>query len=137
MNRLSKAGLLGAAILAASHLFAAGLDADPGEVKISMGKTVYVSMTAQEDGKFVPQVLEAQPKEGAFISFALSESKGNRILAVTNKYSKSLSYKARMCMSERRLCANTSVIPVRAGLISFESWGDPIDMIVVSSLNLE
>jgi hypothetical protein len=136
MTRI-KAALLGAIALISTAIFAAGPDADPGEVQIPMGKTVYVSLGAQVDGKLSPTLLEAQPKSGPYISFVLSEKGGNRMLVVTNKYDKNLSYKARMCMRERRLCANTSVVPVPAGIMSFESWGDPIDTIVVSALVLE
>jgi RimJ/RimL family protein N-acetyltransferase len=49
---------------------------------------------------------------------------------------RTLSYKARMCMRAKRLCAKTSVVPVLAEIKSFESWGDPIDTIVVSELVL-
>lgn len=141
-----------------TSLLAAGPDAGRGEIKISMGKTVYVSLSAPTGAKVAPQILDAKPKNEPFISFSLSAAGGlvprsdpptaspsmTIALEVSNTYDKSLSYKARMCTAKRRRCVNMPVQPVAAGdgfvhafSVDPDVGSDPIDTIVVSALVLK
>ncbi len=100
MTRI-KVVFLSAITLASAALFASVPDAYPGKFQVAMGKTVYVSLASEADGKGTPTFYKLPPKSGPFISFTLSAGVRIRTLVVTNKYDKSLVYKARMWRGRR------------------------------------
>jgi hypothetical protein len=54
------------------------------------------------------------------------------MLKITNPFDKNLVYKANVFLIKYdRWLINTSTIPVRAGLVSYESWPDIIGVIVL------
>ncbi len=136
MTRI-KVVFLSAITLASAALFASVPDAYPGKFQVAMGKTVYVSLASEADGKGTPTFYKLPPKSGPFISFTLSAGVRIRTLVVTNKYDKSLVYKARMCVVGERLCESATVMPVEAGITSFKSWDESVYAIEVTALALE
>ena len=126
-----------AATIASADALAAGPKPEPGEVAVSVQKTVVIELVVQGDGKLVPVVLAAASGDRPRVSFSLSKTGSQRMLKVENKYDKALTYKARICFTNRKLCADTSVLQIPPGLSGFESWGDPIDRIVLSGFVLE
>jgi hypothetical protein len=128
---LSAIALTGAAALASVS------DAYPGKFQVAWGKTVYVSLASEADGKATPTFYKSQPKSGPFISFSLSGRAHIRTLVVTNKYDKALVYKARMCVVGERLCESATVMPVKAGISSSKSWDESVYAIEVTALALE
>jgi hypothetical protein len=137
VERSRKAVMSSVVAVASFATLAAGIVAGPDEVEISIGKTVFVTLAPASNGKLTPVLHDVKPSEGQYVSFDLSKVDSGRMLKVKNLYDKSLLYSARMCIKKRHLCAETSVLPVQAGISAFESWGDPIDTIVVSAIRLE
>jgi hypothetical protein len=135
---------LSTVMLASTALLASVPNAYPGKFQVAKGKTVYVSLASEADGKTTPTFYKSQPKTGPFISFALSELTGGNpemggptVLVVTNTYDKALSYKARECFSGERLCQISTVAPVKAGSMHNKSWGRSLYAIEVTALTLE
>lgn len=110
---------------------------DAGEVAVSINETVLIELVSQVDGTIKAQQLTSTPTQRPHILLRLSGDGDSRMLKVENHYERTLRYAARICMTKRKLCANTSVLPVQAGLSAFESWGDPIDMVIVSQFTFE
>jgi hypothetical protein len=64
------------------------------------------------------------PRAAGTIRFSFANLGGMRMLKTENGYTQAFNYRARMFLGRRS--ANTSVCSVMAGIIGFESWGDPI-----------
>jgi hypothetical protein len=59
------------------------------------------------------------------------------MLEIKNPFSKSIEYKADIYLVEYNRWVDTSVIPVGAGLLSYESWPDIIGTIVLHDIMLK
>jgi hypothetical protein len=129
-----------AAIIAVATLriaSAAGPEHDAGEIAVSLNETVLLELVAKSNGTFKAVRLKSASGDRPHISLHLSADGNSRMLEVENHYEQRLKYTARMCMKERKRCAKTSVLPVEAGLSAFESWSDPIDLLVLSHFSLD
>jgi hypothetical protein len=116
---------------------AAGPEPDAGEIAVSLHETVLLELATQANGTFKAVLLKSVSGNRPHISLRLSADEGIRMLEVENHYGQKLTYTARICMKERKRCVGTSVLPVEAGLSSFESWVDPIDLLILSRFSLE
>jgi hypothetical protein len=116
---------------------AGGSEPDPGEVAISLKKTIHFELVKGDVGALSAVPVDKVTPGRPAITVTFTNEDGLRILEVQNGYDKTLQYKARICIVKRKLCAPTSVIPVQAGLKGFEQWPDPIDRIVLSDFALE
>jgi hypothetical protein len=115
---------------------AEGPEPDAGEIAISLQQTVILEL-ADKGGALEATVIEEKPAQGGYLLLQFLDDGDMRMLVVENHYDRTLNYVARMCMRKRRLCADTSVVPVAAGLSAFESWMDRIDLLVLSKFSLE
>lgn len=59
------------------------------------------------------------------------------LLTVESKFRKDMLYKAEMRLLSRNVREETSVVPVRAGLSSFESWPHPIEELALYGFALK
>ncbi len=59
------------------------------------------------------------------------------MLKINNPFHKDMEYKADIYLVEYNRWTNTSIIPVRAGLLSYESWPDVIGTIVLHDFVLK
>ena len=64
-------------------------------------------------------------------------STGLLVLVVQSRFKKTMSYKAEMRLLAKNRRAETSVVPVLAGLESFESWPHPIDELALYGFELK
>lgn len=62
---------------------------------------------------------------------------GFQMLAVQSKFKKDLAYKAEMKMPGKNRGKETSVLPIMAGLASYESWPHPIEELTLYGFVLE
>lgn len=62
---------------------------------------------------------------------------GFLMLQVESKFGKDMAYKAEMRLLSKNRRKETSVIPVRAGLSSFESWPHPIEELALYGFELK
>jgi hypothetical protein len=125
------------AVMTVGLVSAAGPEPDAGEIAVSLNETVLIELAAQADGTLKPVLLKSASGERPHILLRLSGDGAMRMLEVENHYDRTLKYTARMCMKKRGLCAKTSVLAVQAGLSAFESWGDPIDLLILSRFSFE
>ena len=126
-----------AAFMTVGVAFGAGPMPEAGEIAVSVNQTVMIELVTQTDGTLKAVILKTVSGERPHVLFRLTRDGTMRMLEVENHYGRTLKYAARMCMKKRDLCAETSVVPVRAGLSAFESWGDPIDLLVLSQFTFE
>ena len=59
------------------------------------------------------------------------------MLSVTNPFDKSLIYDAAMYRVGKDSWSKTSIIPIRPGLINFETWADIIITLVLENWRFE
>ena len=57
-------------------------------------------------------------------------------LMVQNRFPKALRYRALMRLKGRKEYVETSIVPVMAGLLSYESWADPIEELILFDFRL-
>ncbi|MEP6901783.1 MAG: hypothetical protein ABJA66_08540, partial [Actinomycetota bacterium] len=67
-------------------------------------------------------------------TFELSQVEGGTILSVKNPFSKDIIYDCLIQNYKTEKLQNTSIIPVRSKLLSFEMWGYPIPQVVISNV---
>ncbi len=81
-----------------------------------------------------PHYVKTAAKPERTISFRLEQTDEGTVLKVKNPFTKSIMYD---CLiqhySEQRL-RKTSIVPVQAGLMSFEMWPYPVAQVVVSNV---
>lgn len=118
--------------LCVAALPAAAQDAAPAPtLSIALGETVTVRITS--DGHFV-ELSRARGEAGGeraadTVRFTFSDMGGMRMLSAENGYGRAFVYRARMFAGRRS--ANTSICPVMPGIMTMESWGDPIDRLAL------
>jgi hypothetical protein len=126
-----------AVVLATFSLLAQENSEKPEAVVIHPGETLYV--TFQRTGDSLTLTLASKDADkGAQLILkmgALKEIHGT-MLQVENKFDKNLYYKAEMHLTSKKKRAYTSVVPVIAGKVSFESWPYMIEELALSGFEL-
>jgi len=107
------------------------------KVAIKPGRPIDVRFQREGDALSAPEVL-AGAKDGAeAVHFDLSKEGRGRTLATRNPFSKNLVFRAAVRHEGRASFVETSIVPVRAGLIGFELWREPIEELVLFDFKLE
>lgn len=105
-----------------------------GFVNVLSGEEVLVEFDDSEGKLSNPRYVKTAAKPERTISFRLEHTDKGTILEVKNPFTKNIIYD---CLiqhySEQRL-RKTSIIPVPAGLKSFEMWPYPVAQVVVSNV---
>ena len=105
-----------------------------GFINVLAGEEVLVEFDETEGKLSNPHYVKTAAKPERTISFRLEQTDEGTILQVKNPFAKNIVYD---CLiqhySEQRL-RKTSIIPVRAGLMSFEMWPYPVAQVVVSNV---
>lgn len=121
----------------ATVVLATGLVAGTNEIAISLKQTVIIELAQDADGTVVPKIVD-QPAPGVpVVVFQFTKDRSARMLKVENRYDRDFLYSGRMCISKRKVCAKTTFVPVYAGISSFETWNDPIDLLILGDFRLE
>lgn len=109
----------------------------PEAVIIHPGETLYVTFQRAGDSLTLAHVSKDADKAAQLIlkMAPLNEIHGT-MLRVENKFDKNLYYKAEMRSLSKNKRANTSVVPVIAGKVSFESWPYVIEELALSGFEL-
>ena len=109
----------------------------PDAVLIHPGETVYVTFQRTGDSLTLAHVTKDADKAAqlVFKMGPLKEIHGT-MLQVQNRFDKNLYYKAEMRLVSKNKKANTSVVPVIAGKVSFESWPYVIEELALSGFEL-
>ena len=106
-------------------------------VLIHPSETLYVTFQSTGDSLTIAHVGKDADKAAQLIlkMGPLQEIHGT-MLQVEDKFDKNLYYKAEMHLLSRKKRANTSVVPVIAGKLSFESWPYVIEELALSGFEL-
>jgi hypothetical protein len=126
-----------AIVLAPFFLLAQENIEKPDTVLIHPGETLYVTFQRTGDSLTLPHVSKVADKAPQLVlkMAPLKEIHGT-MLQVGNKFDKNLHYKAEMHLLSKNKRANTSVVPVIAGKVSFESWPYVIEELALSGFEL-
>ena len=105
---------------------------------IHPGETLYVTFQRTGDSLTLAHIGKDADKAAQLI-FTMAPFKEihGTSLKVENKFDKNLNYKAEMHLLSKSKRANTSVVPVIAGKLSFESWPYVIEELALSGFELK
>jgi hypothetical protein len=127
-----------ALVLAPFFLVAQENVAKPDSVLIHLGETLYVTFQRTGDSlKLVHVGKDADKAAQLIFTMAPFKEIHGTSLKVENKFDKNLYYKAELHLLSKNKTANTSVVPVRAGKFSFESWPYVIEELALSGFELK
>ena len=105
-----------------------------GFINVLAGEEVLVEIDDTGGVLSNPHYVKTAAKPDRTISFRLEQTDEGTVLQVKNPFTKSIMYD---CLiqhySEQRL-RKTSIVPVQAGLVSFEMWPYPVAQVVVSNV---
>ena len=105
-----------------------------GFINVLAGEEILVEFDDADEKLSNPRYVKTAAKPERTISFRLEQTEEGTILQVKNPFSKNIIYD---CLiqhySEQRL-RKTSIIPVQAGLMSFEMWPYPVAQVVISNV---
>lgn len=109
----------------------------PDIVLIHPGETIYVTFQRTGDSLVLAHVGKDADKSAQLI-FKMAPLKQihGTMLQAENKFDKNLYYKAEMRLPSKNKRANTSVVPVIAGKVSFESWPFVIEELALNAFEL-
>ena len=126
-----------ALVLAPIFLLAQENTEKPDSMPIHPGETLYVTFQRSGDSLTIAHAGKDVDKEAQVI-FTMAPIKEihGMSLKVENKFDKNLHYKAEVRLLSNNKRANTSVVPVRAGKMSFESWPYMIEELALSEFEL-
>jgi hypothetical protein len=127
-----------ALVLASFFLLAQENIEKPGTVLIHPGETFYVTFQRNGDTLTLAHVGKDIDKAAQLI-FTMAPFKEihGTSLKVQNKFDKNLYYKAEIHLLSKNKRADTSVVPVIAGKMSFESWPSVIEELALSGFELK
>ena len=139
LRRTFRALIFSVAFLLVSLPLLADTDAEkPNTVLIHPGETIYA--TFQRDGASL-KLLRLSQTENKSAQVVVNMAPFNEdvgiILKVENKFDKTLAYKAEMRLLTRNKRRDTSVIPIRAGNLSFEQWPHMIEELALYGFELK
>lgn len=111
----------------------------PDTVLIHPGETLYITFQRTTDDVLAVARISKDKDKAAQIILKMNPVKETHgtMLQVENKFDKNLHYKAEMRLLSRNKKAYTSVVPVIAGKLSFESWPFLIEELALSGFELK
>jgi hypothetical protein len=87
------------------------------------------------DGKLSnPRYVKTAATPARTVSFRLEQTEEGTILKVKNPFAKSIIYDCLIQRHNEERLRRTSIIPVQAGLLSFEMWPYPVAQAVISNV---
>ena len=128
-------------LIAIPTVVAAGDDApDPATLKdkvtIAVGKKFIVQFERKGDVLGNPKVIEKVSDKTPTPTFDFSKKDDNLILLTNNPFPKDLKFRALARLKGRKNYFETSIVPVRSGLLSIELWQDPIEELILFDFKL-
>jgi hypothetical protein len=113
---------------------------DPAKLKdkvtITPGKKLLVQFNQEGDALSRPKTVAKPSEKPPTVSFEFLKQGDMLILATKNPFPKPLKFRALARLEGRKDYFETSIVPVRAGLSSFELWQDPIEELVLFDFKL-
>src|SRR6185503_12886873 len=105
-----------------------------GFINVLAGEEILVEFDDTDGTLSNPRYVKTVAKAERTVSFRLEQTDEGTILSVKNPFTKPILYDCLLQhYSEQRL-RKTSIVPVQAGLVSFEMWPYPVAQVVVSNV---
>jgi hypothetical protein len=128
-------------LICAATVFAAPRDRiDPKDLKdkvsLTLGTKGTIQFKQQGDTLTEPKLVKAADEKTPGMSVEFKKDDQLLMLTVQNPFPKALRYRAAARLKGRKEYVETSIIPVMAGLLSFESWQDPIEELILFDFKL-
>ena len=105
-----------------------------GFINVLAGEEVLVEFDETDGMLSNPQYVKTATKPERTISFRLEQTDQGTILRVKNPFTKRITYDCLIQHYREQRLRKTSILPVQAGLMSFEMWPYPVAQVVVSSV---
>ena len=109
----------------------------PSTVLIHPGEVLYALFDQSANVLKLVSVSKEKNEQAQLILTMGDFKEGLLMLKAQSKFTSDLSYKAQMRMLSKNRRAETSMIPIRAGLSSFESWPHPIEELALYDFQLK
>jgi hypothetical protein len=108
------------------------------KVTIAVGKKLVVKFDQKGDALSNPKVVEkaADKPTTPTPTFDFSKMGDNLILTTKNPFPKDLKFRALARLKGRKDYFETSIVPVKTGLLGFELWQDPIEELILFEFKL-
>jgi len=105
-----------------------------GFINVLAGEEMLVEFDDTDGTLSNPRYVKTGAKPERTISFRLEQTDEGTVLSVKNPFTKSIIYDCAIQHYSEQRFRKTSIIPVRAGLVSFEMWPYPVAQVVVSNV---
>lgn len=113
---------------------------DPAKLKdkvtIAPGKTLAVQFEQNGDALSSPRVVEKAEGKTPTVNFRFLNQGDTLILATRNPFPKDLKFRALYRLKGHKDYVETSIVPVKSGLLGFELWQDAIEELVLFEFKL-
>jgi hypothetical protein len=106
------------------------------KVTIGLDKKLAVQFRQKGDSLSDPKLVEKVVNDPPTVSFDFRKQDDMLILTTKNPFKKDLKFRAAARLKGRKEYFETSIVPVKAGLFSFELWQDPFDELVLFDFKL-
>ena len=105
-----------------------------GFVNILAGEELNVEFDESDGRLSNPHYVKAPTKPERTISFRLEQTDEGTVFRVKNPFAKGIAYDCLIQHYNEQRFRKTSIIPVGAGLMSFEMWPYPVAQVVISNV---
>jgi hypothetical protein len=105
-----------------------------GFVNVLVGEELNVEFDDDGERLSNPSYVKTPNKPERTVSLRLEQIENGTVLKIRNPFKRAIEYDCLIQHYNEQQLRKTSIIPVRAGLISFEMWPYPLAQVVVSSV---
>jgi hypothetical protein len=113
---------------------------DPSTIKdkvtIKLGQKLAVQFEQQGDALSRPRGVEKAADKPPTVTFDFRKQNDMLFLITRNPFAKDMKFRALARHEGRKDYLETSIVPVKAGLLSFELWQEPIEELVLFDFKL-
>lgn len=105
-------------------------------IRITLGKKLTVQFQADGNTLKKPVITEHPDAKQPVLSLDFSQQDGNAMLDIKNGFPKALHCRCLARLKGKTAWFETNIVTIMAGLDDFESWGDPIEELVLFDFKL-
>ncbi|WP_074308618.1 hypothetical protein [Singulisphaera sp. GP187] len=106
------------------------------KVTVAVGKTIAVQFELKGNELTRPKTVEKVANKPPTLSLDFRKQGDMLILTTKNPFTKELKFRALARLKDRKAYFETSIVPVKAGLLSLELWQDPIEELILFDFTL-
>ena len=106
------------------------------KVTITVGQKLAIQFQSDGDALKKPKMIEQPDAKSPSVALDFGKHDSILILSIKNSFSRALRCRCLMRLKGQKEYSETSILPIMAGLADYESWGDPIEEIVLFDFKL-